>query len=36
MLEINDLHSAFQSQPFYRAISAILAAKMTEITVQYS
>ena len=36
MLEINDLHSAFQSQPFYGAISAILAAKMAEITVQYS
>ena len=36
MLEINDLHSAFQFQSFYGVMSAILAAKMAEITVQYS
>ena len=36
ILGVNDLHSAFQSQLFYGAISAILAAKMAEITVQYS
>ncbi|WP_276816002.1 hypothetical protein [Segatella maculosa] len=36
ILKISYLLPAFQSHPFYRAISPILHAKMAEITAQYS
>ena len=36
ILKTNYLYPAFQSHPFYRAISPILHAKMAEISAQYS